>query len=77
MLEAIPAGSRRRLSARVLASLVRRPSAHEDYARLAHHAEVAGDRDAVLEYASAASRHAVALHAHRGAAAQYARVLAA
>jgi DNA-binding CsgD family transcriptional regulator/tetratricopeptide (TPR) repeat protein len=46
-----------------------------DPARQAHHAEAAGDGEAVLEYAVAAARRAVALRAHREAAAQYARAL--
>jgi DNA-binding CsgD family transcriptional regulator len=44
-------------------------------ARLAHHAEMAGDREAVLAYAPGAARRAEALKAHREAAAQYARAL--
>jgi DNA-binding CsgD family transcriptional regulator/tetratricopeptide (TPR) repeat protein len=46
-----------------------------DLARLAHHAEAAGDADAVLEHAPAAGVRAAALGAHREAAAQYARAL--
>jgi DNA-binding CsgD family transcriptional regulator len=46
-----------------------------DLARLAHHAEAAGDREAVLRYAPAAAERAAALGAHREAAAHYARVL--
>jgi DNA-binding CsgD family transcriptional regulator len=46
-----------------------------DLARLAHHAEAAGDADAVLEYAPAAGEQAAALGAHREAAAHYARAL--
>ncbi len=46
-----------------------------DLARLAHHAEAAGDAEAVLELAPAAAQHAAALGAHREAAAQYARAL--
>ena len=53
------------------------PLAHADglghLARLAHHAEGAGDAPAVLEYAVAAARRASTLHAHRQARAQYAR----
>ena len=45
-----------------------------DPARLAHHAEAAGDA-AVLELAPAAAEHAAGLGAHREAAAQYARAL--
>jgi DNA-binding CsgD family transcriptional regulator len=46
-----------------------------DLARLAHHAEAAGDADAVLEFAPAAAAHAASRGAHREAAAQYARAL--
>jgi DNA-binding CsgD family transcriptional regulator/tetratricopeptide (TPR) repeat protein len=46
-----------------------------DLARLAHHAEAAGDAAAVLEFAPAAADTAAALGAHREAAAQYARAL--
>jgi DNA-binding CsgD family transcriptional regulator/tetratricopeptide (TPR) repeat protein len=51
------------------------PSAERDLARLAHHAEAAGDRAAVLEFAIAAAEQAAALHAYREAAGQYARAL--
>ena len=50
-------------------------SSPDDLAMLAHHAEAAGDRDAVLEYAPKAARRAAQLSAHREAAAQYARAL--
>ena len=46
-----------------------------DLARLAHHAEAAGDVDAVLEFAPRAAARAASLGAHREAAAQYARAL--
>ena len=46
-----------------------------DLARLAHHAEAAGDAAAVLHYASLAARLAAEVGAHREAAAQYARAL--
>ena len=46
-----------------------------DPARLAHHAEAAGDAEAVLELAPVAGARASALGAHREAAAQYARAL--
>ncbi|HST24797.1 MAG TPA: AAA family ATPase [Gaiellaceae bacterium] len=46
-----------------------------DLARLAHHAEEAGDREAVLRFAPAAAVRAAALAAHWEAAAQYARAL--
>jgi DNA-binding CsgD family transcriptional regulator len=46
-----------------------------DFARVAHHAEVAGDAEAVLQYATAAGDYASELGASREAAAQYARAL--
>ncbi|HEX6029872.1 MAG TPA: AAA family ATPase [Tepidiformaceae bacterium] len=46
-----------------------------DLARLAHHAEAAGDEAAVLEFAPAAGEQATAMGAHREAAAQFARAL--
>ena len=46
-----------------------------DPARLAHHAEAAGDAGAVLGFAPEAARRASALGAHRESAAQYARAL--
>jgi|Tabmets5t2r1_1033131.scaffolds.fasta_scaffold01289_3 DNA-binding CsgD family transcriptional regulator/tetratricopeptide (TPR) repeat protein len=46
-----------------------------DLARLAHHAEGAGDAEAVLEFAPAAAKRSSKLGAHREAAEQYARAL--
>jgi DNA-binding CsgD family transcriptional regulator/tetratricopeptide (TPR) repeat protein len=46
-----------------------------DSARLAHHAEAAGNADAVLRFAPEAARRAATLGAHRESAAQYARAL--
>ena len=51
------------------------PAGTADLARLAHHADAAGDADAVIRYAPAAAARAAALGAHREAAAQYARTL--
>jgi DNA-binding CsgD family transcriptional regulator len=75
ILTAIAPPRRRLLHARVLAALRAVPDTERDLARLAHHAEAAGDREAVLEFAIAAAEQAAALHAHREAAAQYARAL--
>ena len=50
-------------------------SAAGHLARLAYHAEAAGDRDAVLRYAPAAASHAAAHAAHSQAASEYARAL--
>ena len=51
------------------------PVGGADLARLAHHAEAAGDAAAVLEFAPAAAEQAASLGAHREAAAQYFRAL--
>jgi DNA-binding CsgD family transcriptional regulator len=75
ILAAIAPLRRRLLHARVLAALRDAPDQVRDLAQLAHHAEAAGDRGAVLEFATAAAEQAAALHAHREAAAQYARAL--
>ena len=60
---------------RALAALSERPEGELDLARLAHHAEAAGDAAAVIRYAPAAAERAVSVGAHREAAAQYARAL--
>ena len=68
------AGHRRRLiHARILGALC--DLGHDDDARLAFHAEAAGDRPAVLRYAPAAAHRAVELGSHREAAAQFERAL--
>jgi DNA-binding CsgD family transcriptional regulator len=72
VLDAIPDFRRTALHARVLARLRADPVRREDSALLAHHAEQAGDGDAVLAYAPLAAAHAAALGAHREAAAHYA-----
>ena len=58
-----------------LAALLAPPGGAPDPARLAHHAEAAGDADAVLRFAPAAAARAESVGAHRQAAAQYARAL--
>ena len=75
ILAAISPTRRRLLHGRVLATLRADPAARHDTARLAHHAEAAGDGAAALELATAAAAQAGALRAHREAAAQYARAL--
>jgi DNA-binding CsgD family transcriptional regulator/tetratricopeptide (TPR) repeat protein len=50
-------------------------AAGADTARLAHHAEAAGDVEAVLEFAPAAAARAAATGAHREAIRQYERTL--
>lgn len=68
---------RRRLALhrRVLAALADPPHGEPDAARAAHHAEAAGDGDAVLRYARAAAAHAERVGAHREAARLYERAL--
>jgi DNA-binding CsgD family transcriptional regulator len=71
--EAIEPVRRADLHGRALATL--RAGSDADDARLAHHAEAAGNADAVLEHARAAGAKAAELGAHREAAEQYARAL--
>jgi DNA-binding CsgD family transcriptional regulator/tetratricopeptide (TPR) repeat protein len=68
---------RRRLALHcmALAALAEPPAGRPDAARLAHHADAAGDADAVLRFAPAAAESAAAVGAHREAAAQCARAL--
>lgn len=75
VLEAISASRLRSLHRGVLAALRQAGWREDDLARLAHHAEGAGDGEAVLIYAPAAARRAASLKAHREATAQYARAL--
>jgi predicted ATPase len=75
ILEAISPPHRLALHHRVLAALRSAPATADDLARLAHHAEATGDRDAVLAYAPAAARQAAAARAHREAAALLALAL--
>jgi len=51
------------------------PAARHDLVRLAHHAESAGDREAVLEFAPAAAKRSSAAGAHREAATLYSLAL--
>ena len=73
--EALSPSRRVALHRKALATLESRVVGTPDYARLAHHAEAAGDAEAVLRFAPAAAERAAALGAHREAAAQYARAL--
>ena len=70
---AVAAHRRAAIHARILASL--QALGCDDDARLAFHAEAAGDGPAALRYASAAARRAAALASHREAAAQFERAL--
>src|SRR5919197_1755078 len=63
------------LHRRALVALATPPSGAPDYARLAHHADAAGDGEAVLRFAPTAAEHASSVGAHREAQEQYARAL--
>jgi DNA-binding SARP family transcriptional activator len=69
----VPAIRRIELHRAVLAALVEHGWGEDDAARLAHHAEAAGDGASVLVYAPVAALRAKQLGAHREAAAQYGR----
>ncbi|HEY5351170.1 MAG TPA: AAA family ATPase [Streptosporangiaceae bacterium] len=71
--DAIPAHRRGEIHARILDAL--RGLGCDDDARLAFHAEAAGDGAAALGYSAAAARRAVGLGSHREAAAQFERAL--
>jgi AAA ATPase-like protein len=73
--DSVATGRKLTLHRSALAALAEPPAGAPDFARLAHHAEAAGDADAVRRYAPAAAERADALGAHREAAAHYARVL--
>jgi DNA-binding CsgD family transcriptional regulator len=75
ILTAVAPTRRRLLHAGILAALREAPASRRDLAQLAHHAEAARDREAVLEFAIAAAEEAAAMFAHREAAAQLARAL--
>jgi DNA-binding CsgD family transcriptional regulator/tetratricopeptide (TPR) repeat protein len=71
--QAVPAHRAQRIHRLVLSAL--RSVDCEDEARLAFHAEEAGDAASALGYAFAAARRAARLGSHREAAAQYGRAL--
>jgi tetratricopeptide (TPR) repeat protein len=73
--ESVPPHRKAGLHRRALAALADPPAGAPDPARLAHHAEAAGDADAVLRLAPAAAARAATLGAYREAAAQYGRAL--
>jgi DNA-binding CsgD family transcriptional regulator/tetratricopeptide (TPR) repeat protein len=69
----IPAHRQAVIHAKILSVLLANGS--RDDARMAFHAEGAGDEEAVVRHASLAARRAVDLGSHREAAAQYERAL--
>jgi DNA-binding CsgD family transcriptional regulator len=73
--EAVSPARRLAIHRRLLDGLSLSPVGTPDAARLAHHAEAALDRDAVLRWAVVAAKEAAEARAYREAAAQYARAL--
>jgi DNA-binding CsgD family transcriptional regulator len=73
--EAIDVSESIRLHRAMLAALLSRPHAEADPARIAHHAEAAGDSETVRRYGFEAAQRAARMGAHREAAAEYGRVL--
>ena len=73
--DVVPPDRRLSLHRLALSTLAASPRGIVDMARVAHHAEAAGDGAAVLRFAPAAGERAAALGAHREAAAQFARAL--
>jgi DNA-binding CsgD family transcriptional regulator/tetratricopeptide (TPR) repeat protein len=73
--ESIPLKRTLDLHRKALAALDDPPGGARDLARLAQHADSAGDGEAVLRFAPEAAARAASLGAHREAAAQYARAL--
>jgi DNA-binding CsgD family transcriptional regulator/tetratricopeptide (TPR) repeat protein len=73
--ESLAPDRRMALHRAALKALADPPSGEPDLDRLAHHAQRAGDAEAVLRFAPAAADRAAALGAHREAAAHYARAL--
>jgi DNA-binding CsgD family transcriptional regulator len=77
IIDGMSPGRVQSLHAAALAWLRMRPVRDDELAVLAHHAEGAGDGEAVLDYAPRAALQASRLGAHREAADQYARALRA
>ncbi len=71
--QSFPAHRRSRMHAIALAEL--QTSTPDDHARLAHHAEGAGDADQALRHATLAAADAFAMRSNREAVAQYQRAL--
>ncbi len=76
VLSAVPPSRLGALHWQVLDRLRAMRRSPELYARLAEHAEMAGDGPATLEFALAAGDHAASLGSHREAASQYGRAMA-
>lgn len=72
VLDAVPAGQRRRLHLDLLRVLVSREA---DPARIVHHAEAVADRESLATFSLRAARRAAAASAHREAHSQFRRAL--
>ena len=75
LAEQVPAVQRLTWHRRILSALESRQEEARRAPRMAHHAEAAGDGEAVLRHAPVAAADAAALGAHREAADQYRRAL--
>jgi DNA-binding CsgD family transcriptional regulator/tetratricopeptide (TPR) repeat protein len=73
--ESLPPDRRVDLNRGAVVALAAPASGTPDLARLAHHAEAAGDGEGVLRFAPAAAEMASSAGSHREAAAQYTRAL--
>jgi DNA-binding CsgD family transcriptional regulator len=73
--ESMLPGRRKAMHRAALAALTSRPAGQQDLTRLAHHADAAGDAEAVLKYVPVAAAQASAAGARREAAGLYARAL--
>jgi DNA-binding CsgD family transcriptional regulator/tetratricopeptide (TPR) repeat protein len=73
--DSLEAGRTRALHARILEVLLARGEEPGSLARMAHHADRAGDAAAVLQFAPAAAREAATLGAHREAVAHWSAAL--
>lgn len=75
VLDTVATHRRQDLNRRILDELRKRDDTKLNAARLAHHADEAGDIDAVLAFAPEAARRSSQLSAHRDAIAHYERAL--
>lgn len=75
ILESVSPPRKQALHRMVLDALSSAPASRNDLNRLVHHAQAAGDREAILAHAPEAARRASAAGAHRGAAALFELVL--
>jgi DNA-binding CsgD family transcriptional regulator len=73
--DSVPPHRKASLHQKAVAGLAQPTTGALDLARLAHHANGAGDADAVVRFAPAAAARAASLGAHREAAAHYNRAL--